>query len=37
LPNTQNLQNEIPQTETLEWTVDSPIAFHAYEEVPAQS
>ena len=24
-------------TETLEWTVDSPIPFHSYEEVPAQS
>jgi len=25
------------QSETLEWTVDSPIPFHAYEELPAQS
>lgn len=24
-------------SETLEWTVDSPIPFHSYEEVPAQS
>jgi len=24
-------------SETLEWTVDSPIPFHAYEEVPVQS
>ena len=24
-------------SETLEWTVDSPIPFHSYEEVPVQS
>lgn len=24
-------------SETLEWTVDSPIPFHSYQEVPAQS
>ena len=23
--------------DTLEWTVDSPIPFHSYEEVPVQS
>jgi hypothetical protein len=31
---TNNLKQ---QSETLEWTVDSPIPFHAYEEVPTQS
>ena len=29
--------NENERADTLEWTVDSPIPFHAYEEVPLQS
>ena len=29
--------SENEKSETLEWTVDSPIPFHAYEEVPVQS
>ena len=31
------LENENQAAETLEWTVDSPIPFHAYEEVPVES
>lgn len=29
--------NELEKSETLEWTINSPIPFHAYEEVPVQS
>lgn len=32
-----NLSLRGQPSETLEWTVDSPIPFHAYEEVPVQS
>jgi hypothetical protein len=32
-----NLSLDGQPSETLEWTVDSPIPFHAYEEVPVQS
>ena len=31
------VNNGEEHSETLEWTVQSPIPFHAYEEVPAQS
>ena len=31
------LENENQGAETLEWTVDWPIPFHAYEEVPVES
>ena len=34
---TLTLNNENEAAETLEWTVDSPIPFHAYEEVPVES
>ena len=33
-----SIENNITKSsETLEWTVDSPIPFHSYEEVPVQS
>ena len=32
-----NINSLNKPSETLEWTVDSPIPFHSYEEVPAQS
>ena len=34
---TKTLETENQGAETLEWTVDSPIPFHAYEEVPVES
>ncbi len=34
---TSALENANQASETLEWTIESPIPFHAYEEVPVES